>query len=142
MTLEDTTLQRRLDGVRSILTSGDINRIADLYTEDGQVLPPGSDVVTGRDTVADFWQGVRDTGVETIYIETLEVEDYGGAASRVGRATLGDADGETLGQVKFIGIWKEDDGSGKSIAISEFKHRCRAIDHRTSALFSHGAFSL
>lgn len=114
MAIKDTSFQRRLDEVGDILTSDDTDRIANLYTQDGQVMPPGSDVVTGQEAVAEFWQAIgRDLGVETVDIEPVEVEDYGSTAMRVGRATLSDADGETLDQVKFIEIWKEDNGEWK-----------------------------
>lgn len=113
MTVEDASLQQRLDEVGSILISGDTDRIQDLYTEDGQILPPGHDIVTGRGSIAEFWQGVRDAGVNTIDIETVEAEEYGATASRVGRGTLEDADGTTVDQIKFIELWKQDDGDWK-----------------------------
>jgi ketosteroid isomerase-like protein len=110
MTVEDTTLQQRIDEVGSVLTSGDTDRTGDLYTEDGQVMPPGSDIVTGRGAVAEFWQGVLEMGVDTIEIETLEIEAHQEMASRVGMATLQDAEGETIDDVKFIELWKREDG--------------------------------
>jgi uncharacterized protein (TIGR02246 family) len=108
MTVADTTLQQRLDEVGSVLTSGDADRTADLYTRDGQLLPPGSDLVTGREAVADFWRGVVDSGVETIDIEPLDVDVHGDAAVRVGLATLSDATGGTVDELKFIEVWKRD----------------------------------
>jgi uncharacterized protein (TIGR02246 family) len=109
MAVEDTLLQQRLDDVDSILTSGDADRIGNLYTQDGQLLPPGSDFVTGRDAIADFWQGVGEAGGKTVEIEPREVEVYEDTAMRVCLATLHDSDSETIDEVKFIEIWKQDD---------------------------------
>ena len=99
-----------MDEVERVLTSGDPDRIGDLYTDDGQLLPPGSEIVTGRDAIAEFWIGLGDMGVETIEIEPLEVEEYGSAASRVGHATLLGADGEVTDRVKFVELWHATDG--------------------------------
>lgn len=106
---QDDSLQQRLDEVGSILTSEDADRIMDLYTQNGQLMPPGRDFVTGREAIADFWIGVVESGVETIDIETVEVENYDGTAMRVGRAVLRDADEATLDRVKFIELWKRED---------------------------------
>lgn len=111
MTAEETSLQQRLEEVGSVLTSGDAERIGDLYTQEGQLLPPGNDFVTGREAVAEFWIGVGETGVETIDIEPVDVETHESTAWRVGTATLTDADGATIDQVKFIEIWNRDDGA-------------------------------
>ena len=39
---------------------GDTAALADLYTENGQLLPAGSDVVTGKEAIQNFWQGGMD----------------------------------------------------------------------------------
>lgn len=110
MTTDKTSLQQRLGEVGSVLTSGDADRIGDLYTQEGQLLPPGSDFVTGREAVAEFWIGVGQAGVETIEIEPEEVETHESTAWRTGTATLADADGATIDHVKFIEIWSPEDG--------------------------------
>ena len=82
-----------------------------LYTEDGRLLPPGSDVVSGRDDIAAFWQGVFDTGVANARLETVEVEDHGDTAIETGRFAPSDVDGETVDQGTFLVVWKNDDGA-------------------------------
>jgi ketosteroid isomerase-like protein len=110
MTTTDADLQRRLEEVGSVLTSGDAVRTGDLYTRDGKLLPPGSDIVTGREAVAGFWQEVLDSGIEAIEIEPLDVEIHRDTADRVGLASLKDEDGEAVDEVKFIEVWKREDG--------------------------------
>lgn len=109
MALEDT-IKQRMDEVGSILTSRDTERISQLYTENGQLMPPASETITGRDEAAAFWLNVTDSGVETVDIETMEVEEHDALAIRTGRATLHDASGTTLDDVKFIEVWKQEDG--------------------------------
>jgi uncharacterized protein (TIGR02246 family) len=43
---------------------GDAAGMAALYTENGQVMPPNGDLVTGRQAVQMFWQAVMDMGIQ------------------------------------------------------------------------------
>lgn len=108
MAVEDTALRRKLDDVGPTLTSGDADRTGNLYTRAGQLLPPGSEIVAGRDAVAEFWRRTLEAGVETIDIDTLEVETHENSAFRVGLATLLDGDDEPIDEVKFIEVWKRE----------------------------------
>lgn len=91
----------------------DAEGTAALYTEDGELLPPGSDAVTGRDDSATSWQGVFDAGVATARLETVEVDGLGNTAIEFGRLTLGDGDGNTVDEGSFVVVWKDDDGEGR-----------------------------
>lgn len=113
MSTEETPLQQRIEEAGTTLDRGDAEGMADLYTHDGQLLPPGSDIVTGRENVAEFWQGVFDMGVENVELDPVEVEDHGNTGIEVGRFTLGDTEGETLDQGKYLVIWKQEDGEWK-----------------------------
>ncbi len=93
---------------------GDAAAMAELYTEDGALLPPGAARVDGRDGIRALWQGYMDAGVRDLDLETVEVEDHGDSASEVGAYTLTAPDGEggrVTGQGKYIVLWqKGDDG--------------------------------
>ncbi len=92
---------------------GDAAGIADLYTENGQFLPPKSDFVTGKQAIQATFQAFMDMGIKAIKIETIEVEGYGDTASEVGRYTLEGEGGQVLDQGKFIVIWKQEAGQWK-----------------------------
>ncbi len=92
---------------------GDAAGIADLYTENGQFLPPNSDFVTGKQAIQATFQAFMDMGIKAIKIETIEVEGYGDTASEVGRYTLEGEDGQVLDQGKYIVIWKQEAGQWK-----------------------------
>lgn len=109
-TTVDASLQSRLDDIESILTSGDADRLGDLYTEDATLMPPGSEMVSGRDDVASFWMGLSDVGVARVDIDTVEVEIDDETANRVGVATLYDADGGDVDDVKFVEVWTREGG--------------------------------
>ena len=56
--------------------NGDAKGVADLYTEEGQLLPANSDFLTGRTAVQGFFQGLMDAGIHSIQLTTKEVEEF------------------------------------------------------------------
>jgi len=85
---------------------GDSAGVAQLYTEDGQVLPPGMEPITGRAGIQAFWQGAMDMGVKSADLKTVEATHLGDSACEVGRFALHAADGSLLDQGKYVVIWK------------------------------------
>ncbi len=84
---------------------GNAAGVAQLYTEDAQIFPPQSDVISGRPGIQAFWQAVMDMGVKTAKLETVEAVHEGDSAFEVGRYTLAGAAGQVLDQGKYIVIW-------------------------------------
>ena len=86
----------RADGVRSaietanaefsaVATKRDGAALAALYAANGQVLPPGSDVVRGTEAIKKFWQGAFDSGIAGIGLKSVEVFAEGKTATEVGQ---------------------------------------------------------
>ena len=92
---------------------GDTAALADLYTENGQLLPAGSDFVTGNEAIQNFWQGVMDMGIKSAKLETIEVEGHGDTAIDEGKYTLRGESGSVLDRGKYIVIWKQQAGQWK-----------------------------
>ena len=92
---------------------GDAAALADLYTENGQLLPVGSDFVTGKEAIRDFWQGVMDMGIKSAKLETIEVEGHGDTTIEAGKYTLRGESGNVLDRGKYIVIWKQQIGQWK-----------------------------
>jgi uncharacterized protein (TIGR02246 family) len=89
---------------------GDAAGVAALYTENGQLLPPNSDIITGRKAIQAFWQGVMDMGIKSAKLETSEVEGTGDTVSEIGKySLLGEGD-KTLDTGKYVVIWKQVEG--------------------------------
>jgi uncharacterized protein (TIGR02246 family) len=85
----------------------DAAALAALYTKGGQVLPPNSDVVTGREAIQGFWQAVMDMGIRRAELEIVEVEDHGKTAIEVSRFTLYAEGGAVADRGKYIVVWKK-----------------------------------
>lgn len=89
---------------------GDAASAAAVYTQDAQVLPPNSDVLTGREAIQAFWQGAMDMGVKAVTLETVEVDGAGDALYEVGRFALKGVEGQEIDAGKYVVIWKQDGG--------------------------------
>ena len=82
--------------------SGDAANVATHYTSDGQLLPPQSELVTGREAIQAFWQGALDMGIKEVKLETVELEDHGATAVEVGKYTLFVEGGQLADSGKYM----------------------------------------
>ena len=87
--------------------------LADLYTEDGQLLPPNSDFVTGKPAIQAFWEALWEQGISQGTLESVEVEQFGDTSVEIGRYTLYAGAGAPVDEGKYIVIWKQTDGKWK-----------------------------
>lgn len=94
---------------QSAFDSGDAAALAAIYTEDGALMPPNSDKVTGRTAIEAFWADfqVSDVGVE---IQDTEVYAQGDDGYTVGTYTVSDVDGATIDEGKYVAIWRNVEG--------------------------------
>jgi len=90
-------------------SQGDPAKMSSLYTENGQLLPTGSDFITSRPAIQAFWQMVMEMGVKSVKLETVELEEQGRAAIEIGKYELGDAKGKTADSGKYLVVWKKED---------------------------------
>ena len=92
---------------------GDGAGMGALYTENGQLLPPNSDFVSGQAAISAFWQGAIDMGIKTAKLETVEIDGEGDAVFEVGKYALGGEGGSEMDSGKFIVVWKKEGGGWK-----------------------------
>jgi ketosteroid isomerase-like protein len=64
---------------------GDAASVAQLYTVDGALLPPGAARVDGRAGIERYWKDAIDAGFKSIALQVEEVTDAGDLAVEVGR---------------------------------------------------------
>lgn len=98
------------DEFTKAIGEGDAEAVAALYTRDAQLMPPNSDVVTGREAIQAAWQAGLDAGVRSVTLEIVEVESHGITAVEVSRYTLRGEEDLVLDRGKYIVIWKLRDG--------------------------------
>ena len=90
---------------------GDAGALANLYTADGQLLPPHREILTGREDIRAYWQGVLDQDVKTVTRQTIDVKCNGHFAVEVGRYTLLSANGQVVDAGKYVVVWRRDAGT-------------------------------
>jgi uncharacterized protein (TIGR02246 family) len=97
----------------AVFSRGDAAAVATLYTEQGQLLPPNSDVMAGKAAIQAFWQGAMHMGIRAVKLQTVEAEGSGNNAHEVGRYTLQGAEGQVLDSGKYVVIWQHEGGQWK-----------------------------
>ncbi len=95
------------------LNAGNGAGVAELYTEDAVLMPPGAARLDGREAIQQFWQGMTDAGVGDISLTTQEVDDAGDWAAEVGTISAtapGDGDARVALTGKYIVVYRRDGG--------------------------------
>lgn len=98
------------DKFASAVERGDAGAISALYTEDAQILPPGGNIVSGRDALPAFWAATLGMGIKRCSFQTLEVEEHGDIAIEIGRATLYAEGDVQIDTPKYLVVWKRHAG--------------------------------
>ena len=95
---------------------GDAAGIAALYTDEAKLLPPGNQMVSGREAIESFWQGAMNMGIKEAKLETVRVEAEGNLAYEIGRFALAvqpeSGEGTTIAG-KYVVVWKNQGGTWK-----------------------------
>lgn len=111
----EEAVKESLEAWEAAFNAGDGKGLAELYTEDAVLLPPGGERVDGKTNVAEFWQGVLDAGFTDADLEAQEVVEFGDLAYEVGALSLsapGEDGGSTPVSGKYVVIWQRgDDGT-------------------------------
>ncbi|MBV9247695.1 MAG: DUF4440 domain-containing protein [Acetobacteraceae bacterium] len=88
----------------ALYNKGDAAGIAQLYTNNATVLPPGSPMVRGRAAIQKAWQGAIDSGLKNFNFHTVAVEQFGNAAREIGEYSADTPKGREEG--KYVVLWR------------------------------------
>ena len=90
--------------------TGDMNAVAQHYTEDGKLFPANSEIIADRQNIEAFWSGATEMGVKKVKLETTIAEGFGNTAIEEGKYTLY-TDGDVIIDAgKYIVTWEKVDG--------------------------------
>ena len=119
--MEQAIEQAILDAMREtnevfrqqLIVGGDGAAVERVYTAEAMVLPPGSELVEGRDAIRTFWAGaVEALGIKDVALSTLKAEQAGESVVEIGRADLTLESGHVVA-AKYVVHWKQDAGAWK-----------------------------
>jgi ketosteroid isomerase-like protein len=103
-------LKAMRDVWQSAYDAKDAAAIAVIYAENGAVMPPNSESVSGRAAIGDFFAGFYATGLG-VEIQDAEAYAHGDVGYKVGTYIISDADGATVDEGKYVEIWRHIDGT-------------------------------
>jgi ketosteroid isomerase-like protein len=84
-----------------------------IYTMEARILPPGADLIEGRENIKGFWQAaVAGMNVQDAKLVSVNAHLAGDSVIEVGRAQLFLPDGQSA-EVKYVVEWKQEDGAWK-----------------------------
>lgn len=84
-----------------------------IYTVDARVLPPGADLIEGREKIMDFWQAaVTGMNVRDAKLVLVDAHLAGDSVIELGRAQLFLPEGQSA-DLKYVVEWKQEDGAWK-----------------------------
>ncbi len=94
-----------------VVAKGDFGALDRVYTKQARILPPGAEMITGRDKIQAFWQqAAADLGAKSVKLQSISVEQAGEMAIEIGRAEM---EGASPLTVKYVVVWKREDGHWK-----------------------------
>ena len=114
MAQDKATIQSLNDQFTRAFNAGDIAAVAAHYTEDATVLPPGAEMVLGRNAILTFWKSAADQ-IGDIKLTAVDVKPLGSNAAReIGTFSLR-TKGAQSQQVtgKYVVVWEKVGGDWK-----------------------------
>lgn len=107
-------IEERNRGFVAAFNRGDAAGVAEGYTEDARLLPPGGAAMSGKQAIEAFWRGAMDLGIREVDLRTEHVEADSDLAYEIGSAALTmQAEGgqPTTDTVKYLVVWKQQGGT-------------------------------
>ncbi len=102
-------LKAMIDVSQSAFDARDPAAIAAIYAEDGAVMSPNSETVTGQAAIEDFWREVLASGIDLGVAKTTNLHAHGDDGYEVGTYAVTDPGG-AIDEGKYVRIWRHGDG--------------------------------
>ncbi len=97
---------------QEVIAKGNFGVLKQIYTANARILPPGADMVSGRDGIIAFWStAVPAMGITGGKLSTVEATQAGDGVVEIGIAQLETKGGPAAG--KYVVYWKQEDGRWK-----------------------------
>jgi ketosteroid isomerase-like protein len=88
-----------------------------IYTSDARILPPGAPIISGRESIKEFWAGlVSSLNVKSARLTPIDIIPAGDGMLEIGQASI---EAEPAGQSpaviegKYVVYWRQEDARWK-----------------------------
>jgi ketosteroid isomerase-like protein len=101
---------------REVFGNRNFAALDQIYTRDARILPPGAEMISGREAIKKFWTDlIQSANATSAVLASVDVMPTGDGAVEIGRATLTIAPqgAPTQLEVKYVVYWREEDGHWK-----------------------------
>ena len=116
-------IEKAIAAFEKAFNAKDAAAIANLYSEDASLLPPGSPPIKGRANIGAFWQSFINAGGSDGKLHTVDVGISGDMAYEIGgfEAILPSPQGGTARAAgKYVVIWKRQSDGSIKMAVDIF----------------------
>jgi ketosteroid isomerase-like protein len=107
----DEDIAAAVEKFLAAFNSGNAAGVAMMYAKEAKIMPPNSEIVTGREAIQAFWKVGIDMGAKAA-LKIAEVEKHDDTAIEIGLYELSGG-GQTLDKGKYVTIWKKVEGEWK-----------------------------
>lgn len=94
------------DYIESFFADADAIGLANLYTVNGILLPPGNELIQGRENILEYWQDNMKLCYLKVNLEILEVEQHDDTAIETGKYLMMGEGRKVLDQGNYLVVWK------------------------------------
>jgi ketosteroid isomerase-like protein len=101
---------------REVFGNRNFAALDQIYTRDARILPPGAEMISGREAIKKFWTDlVQSANAISAVLASVDVMPAGDGAVEIGKATLTIAPQGAPAQVeaKYVVYWRQEDGRWK-----------------------------
>ena len=101
---------------REVFGNRNFAALDQIYTRDARILPPGAEMISGREAIKKFWTDlVQSANATSAILASVDVIPAGDGAVEIGKATLtiNPQGAPTQMEAKYVVYWREEDGRWK-----------------------------
>jgi uncharacterized protein (TIGR02246 family) len=104
---QDNPIVARMEAFAEAYNAADAQAIAGFYADDGALLPPGSKIVTGKQSIADHYATAFGQGVSDLQFRILEIRQAGPATAVEIGETQVKAGNRTI-HGRYLHVWTKE----------------------------------
>ena len=100
-----------------VISQRNLNALDEIYTANARILPPGAEMISGRQAIKEFWSKlIQSTDTKSASLTSVDAMTAGDGVVEIGRARLvfnSQAETPVQMEAKYVVYWRQEDGRWK-----------------------------